>query len=194
MCCVYLSVEMQLGRFDCWVTKEQSRDQEVVPGAQQLLVLQQSFFIASQDLEWRECTWEMPGVKVTLRTGDKNGDWLCRWLPGVCCWKRSYPAGSDPPPRARGSTSHENLSMSVHRQAEERQHNVWMSKVTLVLQSAPRILHMLPLCYTDTITGLYTISKLSYLGFFIQNKGSTFWTNQQIQFQKQILSAAKMDK
>lgn len=44
---------MQLSRFDCWVTKEQSRDQEVVPGAQQLLVLQQSFFIARQDLRWK---------------------------------------------------------------------------------------------------------------------------------------------
>lgn len=63
-----------------------------------------------------------------------------------------------------------------------------------LLQSASRFMQMLPLCYTDIITGLYIISKFSYLGFFIQNKGSTFWTNQQIQLQKQILSAAKMDK
>lgn len=84
----------------------------------------------------------MTGGKATVTTSDKKGHWLCRWLPGVRCWKRSYPAGSDPPPRARGSTSHENLSTSVRYQAEERWQNVQMSKPPFVCQSAPRFMQM----------------------------------------------------
>lgn len=42
---VYLCIVMQLYGFDCRVAEEQSSDQEVVPGAQQFPVLQQSVFI-----------------------------------------------------------------------------------------------------------------------------------------------------
>lgn len=41
----YLCIVVQLSGFDGWVTEKQSRDQKVVPGAQQVLVLQQSVFI-----------------------------------------------------------------------------------------------------------------------------------------------------
>lgn len=43
----YLCIVVQLGGFDCWVAEEQSSDQEVVPGAQQLLMLQQSVLISN---------------------------------------------------------------------------------------------------------------------------------------------------
>lgn len=193
MCSVYLSVVMQLSRFDCWMTKEQPRDQEVVPGAQQLLMLQQSFFIASQDLQWRECTWEClesrslsgPETKTVTDLADDFQVFVAG--KGAILEAVIHLLVPEAP-------LHMKICQCLCATRLKRQQNIRMSKPPFVLQSASRFMQMLPLCYTNIITGLYTISKLSYLGFFIQNKDSTFWTNQQIQLQKQILSAAKMDK
>lgn len=41
---------MQLSGFHCGVAEEKSSDEEVIPGAQQLLVLQQNVFIPQKDL------------------------------------------------------------------------------------------------------------------------------------------------
>lgn len=46
----YLCVVVQVRRFDGGVCEQQPRHQKVIPGAQQLLLLQQSVFIAHQDL------------------------------------------------------------------------------------------------------------------------------------------------
>lgn len=43
---------MQLCEFHCGVAEEKSRDQKVIPGTQQLLVIQQSVFISQKDLRW----------------------------------------------------------------------------------------------------------------------------------------------
>lgn len=53
---MYLSVVVQLSGFDCRVTEEQSSDQEVVPGAQQVLVCQQRVLVSHEDLKIKEKT------------------------------------------------------------------------------------------------------------------------------------------
>lgn len=47
----YLGIIMQLRQFDCWVEEQQPADQEMVPSAQQVFMLQYCILITDQDLK-----------------------------------------------------------------------------------------------------------------------------------------------
>lgn len=122
---VYLSIIMQLCEFHCGVAEEKSRDQKVIPGTQQLLVIQQSVFISQKDLRWNGVgTFKKKKKSLTVAGclhwpfNNELPHSPCRWAPDVGCWRTSCPAGSGPPPRASASTLHQTLWASECHQAE----------------------------------------------------------------------------